>query len=80
MDARALYAAIIAGLAIVSATILGVMGQTELAIGEAGLAGSCLTFIFGLHSTPHEPGDSGYVGETSPDDLPPDVPRFINGG
>lgn len=55
-DKRALFAAAIACLAIVSATILGALGKNELAIAEAGMASSALLFIIGLHS---EPKDSG---------------------
>jgi hypothetical protein len=51
-DTRVLVAAGIAGLAIISATILGAMGQTELALGEAALASAALSFIVGLHKMP----------------------------
>jgi len=49
-DSRALYAAAICVLSIVSATVLGALGKNELAIAEAGMASSALMFIIGLHS------------------------------
>jgi len=47
-----MYAAAIACIAIVSATILGAVGNTDLALVEAGLASSALMFVIGLHSDP----------------------------
>lgn len=61
-DKRALYAAGIAAIAIISATILGVAGQVELAIAEGGLASSALMFVIGLHSEPQTEPNNDPMG------------------
>lgn len=64
-DPRALYAAILAGLAIIASSVLAALGEATAAASMGGLASSALLYVIGLHSQPHDPriADVDVLGE-----------------